>query len=142
LKITGPEGVAVVASSPDTGHQGGRALANTWATITDKTGLSFPSADAGDLGDEARANGPRAAGPRGPAPARPPRRGVVTRWTPGETYGFITGSDGGSWFVSRDSLPAGVTELPEGTSVTFGGSPTPKPGKGYPEAFRVRIVTG
>lgn len=141
LKITGPMGVAVVASAPDTGHQGGRAPANTWATITDKTGLSFPDPGTGGLTGEARAGGSRTAGPRGPAPARPPRHGVVTRWQQGDTYGFITSSGGGSWFVSRDSLPAGVTELPEGTPVTFGGSSAPKPGKGYPEALRVRIVT-
>jgi hypothetical protein len=60
---------------------------------------------------------------------------------PGETYGFITSSDGSSWFVSRDSLPGGATDLPEGTLVTFGGSPNPKVGKAYPEALRVRMVT-
>lgn len=141
LKITGPKGFAVVASAPDTGHQGGRALANTWATITDKTGLSLPEAGAGTPADHARAGAPRADQPRRPAPARSPRHGVVTRWNPGETYGFITSPDGTSWFVSRDSLPAGTTELPEGTPVIFGGSPVPRPSKGYPEALRVRTAT-
>ena len=141
LKITGPKGVAVVASAPDTGHQGGRALANTWATITDKTGLFFPAENAGSPGKEVRTGKRRAGDPRGPAPAQP-RRGAVTRWKPGDTYGFITSSDGGSWFVSRDSLPEGAMELPEGTPVTFGGSPTPKAGKAYPEALRVRVVAG
>src|ERR1019366_9005974 len=70
LKITGPKGVAVVASAPDTGHQGGRALANTWATITDKTGLFFPAENAGSPGKEVRTGKRRAGDPRGPAPSR------------------------------------------------------------------------
>jgi cold shock CspA family protein len=76
------------------------------------------------------------------APVRQPRHGVITRWNPGDTYGFVTSSDGVSWFVSRDSLPDGRAELPEGTAVTFGGSPKPKFGKAYPGALRVRIAAG
>lgn len=136
LRITGPKGIAVVASAPDAGRQGGRALANTWATITDKTGLTFP----GLPGAETQADQPRKPRQTRPALTRQPRQGAVTRWKPGETYGFITGPDGRSWFVSRDSLPDGTTELPEGTGVAFTGSPTPKARKGYPEALRVRVA--
>ncbi len=143
LKVTGPEGTAIVASAPDTGHQGGRALANTWATITRETGLTFPSANTENPA-RSRETGPddrQAAGPRRQSSSRQPRSGVVTRWQPGDTYGFITSADGVSWFVSRDSLHGGTTELPAGTPVAFTGSPKPKPGKGYPEALRVRIAT-
>ena len=154
LKITGPKGTAIIASAPDTGRQGGRALANTWATITDKTGLAFPPAGAhesapgpGAPGTSARPDnshpGRAAARPDVPAsaaPARSRRYGTVTRWKPGETYGFVTGHDGSSWFVSCDSLPGGHTELPEGTAVTFSGSPSPKPGKGYPQAHAVLLA--
>ncbi|MEV0824698.1 hypothetical protein [Nonomuraea rubra] len=67
-------------------------------------------------------------------------RGTITRWLPGETSGFITDSGSRSWFVSRDSLPAGDTSLPKGTRVRFHGRPEPKPGKRYPEAFSVRVL--
>ena len=142
LKVTGPEGTAIVASAPDSGHQGGRALANTWATLTRETGLTLPAATAESpaRGRNARPVGREAAG-SGQQP-RQPRHGVITRWNPGDTYGFVTSPDGVSWFVSRDSLPDGRTELPEGTAVTFGGSPKPKSGKAYPEALRVRITAG
>ncbi len=39
LKVTGPTGSAVVASSPNSGRTGGRAVHNTLATIRSKTGL-------------------------------------------------------------------------------------------------------
>jgi hypothetical protein len=39
LKVIGPAGVAVVASAPNTGRAGGRAVHNTLATIRSKTGL-------------------------------------------------------------------------------------------------------
>jgi len=68
-----------------------------------------------------------------PQPSQP-RHGEITRWRPGHTHGFITDDKGTSWFVSRDSLPRGLDELPEGTLVTFSGKPTPKAGKAYPEA--------
>jgi hypothetical protein len=142
LQVTGPEGTATVASAPDSGHQGGRALANTWATLTRETGLTFPSTAAES---RAQSGEPRVAirgnaGQGKQVPSRITRHGVITRWKPGDTYGFVTSSEGVSWFVSRDSLPSGKTELPEGTPVTFGGSPKPKLGKGYPEALRVQIV--
>jgi hypothetical protein len=38
LKITGPAGSAVVASAPNAGRAGGRAVQNTLATIRSKTG--------------------------------------------------------------------------------------------------------
>lgn len=138
LRVTGPEGTAIVASAPDSGHQGGRALANTWATLTRETGLTFPSTAAGRPAQAKET--PAADRPIQQDPVRQPRQGVITRWNPGDSYGFITGSDGASWFVSRDSLPDGRTELPEGTPVTFSGSTRPKAGKAYPEAIRLRIA--
>jgi cold shock CspA family protein len=139
LRITGPLGVAIVASDPGTGHQGGRALANTWATIERETGLQVAPAAAGKPATTEKA--PAAARPPGPPhKGRQDRRGEITRWNRGETYGFITSTEGHSWFVSRDSLPGGLLELPEGTQVTFSGSPKPKIGKPYPEALRVRVT--
>jgi hypothetical protein len=39
LKIIGPAGSAIVASAPNAGRAGGRAVHNTLATIRSKTGL-------------------------------------------------------------------------------------------------------
>jgi hypothetical protein len=39
LKVIGPGGSAIVASAPNSGRTGGRALHNTLATIRSKTGL-------------------------------------------------------------------------------------------------------
>ena len=39
LKVIGPAGSAVVASAPNAGRAGGRAVHNTLATIKSKTGL-------------------------------------------------------------------------------------------------------
>jgi hypothetical protein len=39
LKVTGPTGSAVIASAPNAGRAGGRAVHNTLATIRSKTGL-------------------------------------------------------------------------------------------------------
>jgi hypothetical protein len=39
LKVIGPSGSAVVASAPNAGRTGGRAVRNTLATIRSKTGL-------------------------------------------------------------------------------------------------------
>jgi len=137
LKITGPAGVAIVASAPGTGHQAGRALANTWATIERETGLAVaPAGTRASVASDVESPVPR----RPPQP-RPANRGEVTRWEPGETYGFITSDSGQSWFASRDSLPDGLLELPEGTRVTFTGSPKPKAGKPYPAALQIRIET-
>jgi cold shock CspA family protein len=63
-----------------------------------------------------------------PAAASGRRRGIITRWDSGETSGFITEAvTGASCFVSRDDLPAGARALTPGTSVTFTGSPRPRP---------------
>ena len=66
------------------------------------------------------------------------RRGTVTGWKSGQAHGFITDTRGGSWFVSRDDLPAGLTLLLAGTPVSFTGSPAPMPGRKYPRAQSVR----
>jgi hypothetical protein len=39
LKVTGPTGSAIVASAPNAGRGGGRAVHNTPASIRSKTGL-------------------------------------------------------------------------------------------------------
>ena len=39
LRVIGPTGSAIVASAPNTGRAGGRAVHNTLATIRSKTGL-------------------------------------------------------------------------------------------------------
>jgi hypothetical protein len=39
LKVIGPAGSAIVASAPNSGRTGGRAIYNTLATIRGKTGL-------------------------------------------------------------------------------------------------------
>ena len=39
LKVIGPAGAAIVASAPNAGRTGGRAVHNTLATIRSKTGL-------------------------------------------------------------------------------------------------------
>lgn len=66
--------------------------------------------------------------------------GVVTRWDDEATHGFITDSDGRSWFVSRDDLPDGLDRLEIGVYVWFVGSPNPRPGKKYPQAYGIRIT--
>lgn len=66
--------------------------------------------------------------------------GVVTRWDTGATHGFITDRDERSWFVSRDHLPDGLAALDVGTQVWFTGSPHPKQGKRYPQAYTVRFI--
>ncbi|MGW6448548.1 NYN domain-containing protein [Lentzea sp. NPDC055074] len=66
------------------------------------------------------------------------RRGTVATWKSGQAHGFITDTRGGSWFVSRDELPAGLTLLLAGTPVSFTGSPAPMPGRKYPRAQAVR----
>ncbi len=131
MRVTGPNGEAIVASAPGAG----RVLAMTYATIRRETGLEVGVADSKPSGGGKPTPERRAAAPQ---PSQP-RHGEVTRWSPGHTHGFITDDDGTSWFVSRDSLPRGLDDLPEGTLVTFSGKPTPKAGKAYPEAQRIRV---
>ncbi|SMD19936.1 NYN domain-containing protein [Lentzea albidocapillata] len=66
------------------------------------------------------------------------RKGTVATWKTGQAHGFITDTRGGSWFVSRDELPNGLTLLLAGTPVSFTGSPAPMPGRKYPRAQAVR----
>ncbi|HEX7304002.1 NYN domain-containing protein [Lentzea sp.] len=67
------------------------------------------------------------------------RRGTVASWKSGQAHGFITDTRGGSWFVSRDDLPQGLTLLLAGTPVSFTGSPVPLAGRKYPRAQAVRL---
>lgn len=65
------------------------------------------------------------------------RHGRISGWK--GTAGFLVETGTGvSWFVSRDSLPDGLDELPVGTTVTYAGAPRPKPGKRYPEAYTIQ----
>jgi hypothetical protein len=63
--------------------------------------------------------------------------GLITRWD--DTSGFATASDGTSWFVSCDDLPAGYDALPLGTTITWAGAPRCAPGKRYPQARSIQI---
>ncbi|MFG1858502.1 NYN domain-containing protein [Actinomadura geliboluensis] len=74
-----------------------------------------------------------------PTPAQAERTGVITRWEPGATHGFITDPQNVSWFVSQDET-GGQGRLPAGTRVTFAGRSRPLPGKKYPYARRVRLA--
>ncbi|ANZ41759.1 NYN domain-containing protein [Lentzea guizhouensis] len=67
------------------------------------------------------------------------RRGTIATWKSGQAHGFITDTKGGSWFVSRDDLPEGLTLLLAGTPVSFTGSPVPMAGRKYPRAQLVRL---
>jgi hypothetical protein len=64
--------------------------------------------------------------------------GVVTRWEEGASFGFITGDDGASYFLSNSDLPAGYTYLPMGAAVTFTSAAAPEPGKRYLRARAAR----
>lgn len=75
----------------------------------------------------------------GPESARSWRRtGVISRWS--GTSGFATDSEGTSWFVSRDDLPAGRAELDVHTAIAFSGAPDPAPGKKYPRAYSIQLA--
>jgi cold shock CspA family protein len=76
---------------------------------------------------------------RNAAPSSERLSGTVTRWEPGSTYGFITGDDSVSYFLSNSDLPRGLTGLAEGTRVTFTSSIAPKPGVQHLRALSVQI---
>jgi DNA-binding XRE family transcriptional regulator len=61
--------------------------------------------------------------------------GMVSRWTPGAGYGFISGG-GLTWYASTKETP-GHAILAPGTKVTFTGQATPAPGKLYPRACAI-----
>ena len=66
------------------------------------------------------------------------KRGTVTRWVAGETYGFVQ-SAGRTWFVSRRDDPLPPPGINERDQVVFVEVPASKPGGRYPHA---RIVRG
>jgi cold shock CspA family protein len=68
--------------------------------------------------------------------------GVITRWQDGASFGFITGDDGESYFLSNSDLPTGCMYLPVGTAVTFTSPAAPEPGKRYLRARAVRPEDG
>jgi hypothetical protein len=133
IRVTGPLGSTVVASAP---HGYGVALDLSRQCI-EATGLviSQPVPKPKDGSRRHKPAGKQAAG-------NPPRRGVITRWPPGETCGFITEDGTGvSWFVSRDDLRPRAGGLPAGTGVIFNGLPDRfEPGKKYPRARSVRLA--
>jgi hypothetical protein len=132
LRITGPDGVAIVP--PGTGNgPGDRNLANIHATIRRETGLRIGPQTA-KTGDP---RAPKAKPKRTPTPLAE-LRGEITAWRPGHTSGFIKDEHGRSWFAPAASLPPGTRELPPGTPVTFQGRTTPRPGERYPDARNVR----
>jgi hypothetical protein len=63
--------------------------------------------------------------------------GIVTRWREGDPFGFITDTEQRSWFVSCEDVPGRM--LGVGTRVTFAGSPSPPPGKKYPQARTIMV---
>ncbi|MFG1878026.1 NYN domain-containing protein [Sphaerisporangium sp. NPDC049003] len=67
--------------------------------------------------------------------------GTVNKWKPGAAFGFITDTQGTSWFVERQALPPGLKSLPVGQQVRFNGRPHPAPGRPYPQAYAVQPVT-
>lgn len=70
-----------------------------------------------------------------------PRRGVVTRWRTGETYGFIDEAEtGATWFVSREDEAEPPASLAECDVVEFSGSPLPAPRRRYPTAGNIRLA--
>lgn len=87
--------------------------------------------------DRKSRGGPRKA--TGTRKANVQRRGWITLWQPGASWGLATDDGGLTWFVSRDDLPAGRTELDWGTAITFQGTTRPSPGKGYPRAYGVQV---
>jgi cold shock CspA family protein len=64
--------------------------------------------------------------------------GVVTRWEPGDSYGFITGDDGATYFLSASDLPPRRDSLPVGAALTFTSAAAPAPGRRYLRARAVR----
>jgi len=68
--------------------------------------------------------------------------GVITRWEDGASFGFITGGDGESYFLSGSDLPTRYSSLPVGTAVTFAAPGAPEPGKRYLRARAARPEDG
>jgi len=64
--------------------------------------------------------------------------GTVTCWDDGTPFGFITGEDQTSFFVSQDDLPRGYRRLPVGMRVSFAPANAPEPGKRHLRARSVQ----
>lgn len=68
--------------------------------------------------------------------------GEITQCRDDLPYGFITSAAGKSFFFSRvDDDGHDPDALVLGTRVSFTGSPLPSPGKRYPTAYMIRVVT-
>ncbi len=68
------------------------------------------------------------------------RRGTIVRWQPYDNWGFISDTEGNQWYVREDQVLPDRECLDVRTPVTFSGSPHPKPGKRWPEAYSVRVA--
>jgi hypothetical protein len=69
----------------------------------------------------------------------PRRHGTMTRWRDGDRWGFVMDGKGQTWYVASDQLPDGLPTLPPGAYVSWSGSPSPAPGRRYPQAYTVRL---
>jgi cold shock CspA family protein len=131
LTVTGPLGTAVIPSS----YGDLKAPAVTRAVLKREAGIELPRVGK--------------AGPKGASYHRrtfdPPRlarqEGVITRWLDRDDYGFITGDDGETYFLSKVRLNEyQLDRLSEGVRVSFSGDTEVWPGTQYPHARALRVV--
>jgi cold shock CspA family protein len=131
LMVTGPAGTATIPSS----YGDLKSPAVTRAVLKREAGIELPR-----VGN---------AGPRGAGYHRrafdPPRlarqEGILTRWRDSEDYGFITGDDGETYFLSRYQLNTyQLGRLAEGIRVSFSGDSEVFPGGRYPYARALRVA--
>jgi cold shock CspA family protein len=131
LLVTGPAGTATIPSD----YSYTKAMAITRANLARETGIVLPR-----TGN---------AGPRGAAYHRrtfdPPRlgrqEGTITRWFDRDDYGFVTGEDGGTYFISKSALtPHQLDRLGVGVRVCFSGDSEVWPGGRYPHARALRVL--
>lgn len=87
LRVSGPQGDAIVGSASNSGKH---SRANTRATIRRETGLLVVPVPAKKLVPPAGDAVPDARPPQG----RQRWHGEITRWSPGDTFGFITSAGG------------------------------------------------
>lgn len=131
LLVTGPAGTCTIPSD----YSYAKARAITRANLARQAGIVLPR-----TGN---------AGPRGAAYHRrsydPPKvgrqEGTITRWLEREDYGFVTGADGETYFISKNALSIyQLARLAEGVRVAFSGDSEVYPGKAYPRAHALRVL--
>ncbi|MBP2324855.1 cold shock CspA family protein [Kibdelosporangium banguiense] len=63
-------------------------------------------------------------------PTQPPwQRGILSSWNDDRDYGFVRGSDGGSYYLHRDSTCAGMPSIRTGDTVFFVAEPSHQEGR-------------